>query len=868
MLRSTRVLASMCAGLVCLAAIHGAAGNGLLQAPPNASQLAHCPTSCGDVKFSYPFGIGPDCFRQGLELTCNQADRPPKLLLGNSNIQVTYISVGNSTGGASTMIGYNITMSPGTDTYNRSWKTPAEGVMIYGRLYVVGCNVEVYMFGDNMTDLIGSCMSICPDNTENMERAGNVGGNCGGIGCCYINLRRDLFTINLVRHNSTRAEQDKALSKVKIFGSYGYYEFVVSDLFSSWVNTSNLYGGATSVFDFAITDQPNCERAQLNKDSYACNNESNCYDGRSARGYYCLCPNMQGNPYVIDGCTQDYNSTHRDNCTRACGNMTIPFPFGIEEGCYASDNFRLNCTPRNVTVLDRGYAQYRVTNVSLDDGVLAVSNKLNDTSSNNVERIVSTNYGGAYGTFEDYGESIVDDINECDIPNKCNGICHNYDGGFNCTSCSHGKVYDRTKHKCVMSAKEHNLILGIAIGVACGLGSIVVALGAIVLTRKWKKGIQRRVRRAYFKKNQGLLLEQLISNESTTEKTKIFSLDELVEATNNFDITRVLGCGGHGTVYKGILSDQRVVAIKKSKIVEQTEIDQFINEVVILSQIIHRNVVKLFGCCLEDEVPLLVYEFISNGTLYDLLHKDTMAKCLLSWNDRVRIAMEAAGALSYLHSAAAIPIFHRDVKSSNILLDDNFTAKVSDFGASRSLSLDETHVVTIVQGTFGYLDPEYYHTGELTEKSDVYSFGVILVELLTRKKPIFINDLGAKENLSHYFIEGLQEGALMEIMDSHIMEEADQDEINYIASLTEACLRTKGGQRPTMKEVEMRLQFLRTKLLRKAQNLPRNDEEIEPLLRPDARNLTNPANALQLTSQGVSGYSLEQDFDSSIYLPR
>ncbi|KAI3997401.1 hypothetical protein MKX01_017771 [Papaver californicum] len=404
------------------------------------------------------------------------------------------------------------------------------------------------------------------------------------------------------------------------------------------------------------------------------------------------------------------------------------------------------------------------------------------------------------------------DINECEDEknNPCEGICINTNGSFNCT-CPAGSQGDGRKGGigCTPNIvkREQFPILQVTLGIGLGLLFLIIASSWIYLIIRKRRLIE--MKEKFFQQNGGLLLQQqLSSNEGGAENSKIFTAEELKLATNDYDEKLVVGRGGYGTVYKGTLSDNRLVAIKKSKIVDQSQIEQFINEVVILTQVNHRNVVRLLGCCLETEVPLLVYEYISNGTLFQHIHP-SRGEPSISWASRLRIAIETAGALTYLHSAASIPIIHRDVKSTNILLDENYTAKVADFGASRLIPLDQTELSTLVLGTLGYLDPEYFNTSQLTEKSDVYSFGVVLVELLTAEMPISQSRSEKQRSLAPYFISAMEGDKLSQLLDARVLNEGTPKQVSSFAELAKSCLSLTGEDRPTMRQVTTELEKVR-----------------------------------------------------------
>ncbi|XP_075513609.1 leucine-rich repeat receptor protein kinase HPCA1-like isoform X2 [Primulina tabacum] len=286
-----------------------------------------------------------------------------------------------------------------------------------------------------------------------------------------------------------------------------------------------------------------------------------------------------------------------------------------------------------------------------------------------------------------------------------------------------------------------------------------------------------------------------------------FSYDELRKCTNNFSESNEIGSGGYGKVYRGMLSNRKLVAIKKAQQGSTQGGLEFKTEIELLSRVHHKNLVGLVGFCFEQGEQMLVYEFMENGTLRENLTGRNGTH--LDWKRRIRVALGSARGLAYLHELAHPPIIHRDVKSTNILLDENLTAKVADFGLSKLISeTSNGHVSTQVKGTFGYLDPEYYMTQQLTEKSDVYSFGVVMLELISAKQPIVkgkyivreIRMAMDKDDESHY--------GLREIMDPAIRNTSNLIGFSKFVELAMQCVEESASDRPTMNEVAKTLESI------------------------------------------------------------
>ncbi|KAL5826957.1 hypothetical protein ACOSQ3_018803 [Xanthoceras sorbifolium] len=362
-------------------------------------------------------------------------------------------------------------------------------------------------------------------------------------------------------------------------------------------------------------------------------------------------------------------------------------------------------------------------------------------------------------------------------------------------------------HKGEQRKMRFKLILGSSIGVLAIL--LVLFLGSLYLLHNYRRKISNQ-------KNK----ERGDSLRTSTKPSTAYSiarggqfmdegvayyipLSELEEATNYF--SKEIGKGSFGSVYYGKMKDGKEVAVKIMADSSSHRAKQFVTEVALLSRIHHRNLVPLIGYCEEEHQRILVYEYMHNGTLRDRIPGSVNQKPL-EWLARLQIAQDAAKGLEYLHTGCNPGIIHRDVKTSNILLDVNMRAKVSDFGLSRQAEEDLTHISSVARGTVGYLDPEYYAKQQLTEKSDVYSFGVVLLELISGRKPVSVEDFGAELNIVHWARSLIRKGDVISIVDPILIGNVKIESIWRIAEVALQCVEQQGCSRPRMQEIVLAIQ--------------------------------------------------------------
>ncbi|KAK2419304.1 L-type lectin-domain containing receptor kinase IX.1 [Trifolium repens] len=346
-----------------------------------------------------------------------------------------------------------------------------------------------------------------------------------------------------------------------------------------------------------------------------------------------------------------------------------------------------------------------------------------------------------------------------------------------------------------IDSKKGTIWVGLGVGV--GIASIFLILGWFCILM-WKKDKE---------KKEDTMFDLKMDDEfQKGSGPKRFCYNKLVTATNNFEETQKIGQGGFGGVYKGYLKDiDTDVAIKRISRESKQGIKEYATEVKIISQLRHRNLVQLIGWCHMKKDFLLIYEFMQNGSLDSHLYR---GKSLLTWHMRYNIAMDLASALLYLHEEWEQCVIHRDIKSSNIMLDYNFNAKLGDFGMARLVDHEkESQSTTIIAGTMGYIAPEYYTTGKATKESDIYSFGIVSLELASGRKPI---DLNAKEDqvtIFDWVRELYRLGRFLEVVDTKLEGVFDNDQMERLVVIGLWCANPNYSFRPSARQVIQVLKF-------------------------------------------------------------
>jgi len=340
---------------------------------------------------------------------------------------------------------------------------------------------------------------------------------------------------------------------------------------------------------------------------------------------------------------------------------------------------------------------------------------------------------------------------------------------------------------------------GFAAGTGCRrgivFGALVTGVTCVVYQLLKRRSASIRTKRS---------TKRLLSEASCA--VPLYSYREIERATDGFSDAKRLGTGAYGTVYAGRLGDSRLVAVKRIRQRDNAGLERVMNEVKLVSCVCHRNLVRLLGCCIEQGQQILVYEFMPNGTLAQHLQRER-GPAAMPWTVRLRIAAETAKAIAYLHSEVDPPIYHRDVKSSNILLDHEYNSKVADFGLSRLGKAplgDSSHISTAPQGTPGYVDPQYHQNFHLSDRSDVYSFGVVLVEIITAMKAVDLTRPPSEVNLAQLAVDRIGRGRVDDIVDPYLDPHRDAwtlSSIHKVAELAFRCLAFHSEMRPSMAEV-------------------------------------------------------------------